>query len=86
MPREIDGMTYYETSEVCVRVGISRPTLFRWLKRGILDKIYRDRRGWRLFTEEDLSKIQAASEKIDVEYITQYPGSSNSRRLTQMSR
>ena len=68
MPREIDGITYFETSEVCATVGISRPTLFRWLKRGILDKMYRDRRGWRLFTKENLSKIRAAVEKVDVEY------------------
>jgi DNA-binding transcriptional MerR regulator len=68
MPRIIDGKTYYGTSEVCSIVGISRPTLFRWLKRGILDKMYRDRRGWRLFSEENLSKIRATVETVDVEY------------------
>ncbi len=68
MPREIGGRKYYETMEVCREVGISRPTLFRWLKRGILSKIHRDRRGWRLFTEEDLSKILAEASRIEVEY------------------
>jgi DNA-binding transcriptional MerR regulator len=68
MPRVIEGITYYGTSEVCSIAGISRPTLFRWLKRGILDKMYRDRRGWRLFSEENLSKIRATVETVDVEY------------------
>jgi DNA-binding transcriptional MerR regulator len=68
MPREIDGKRYYEAREVCRKAGISRPTLFRWLKQGILSKLHRDRRGWRLFTEEDLNKIQAEAKKIEVEY------------------
>jgi DNA-binding transcriptional MerR regulator len=67
MPREINGRVYYETSEVCQRAGISRPTLFRWLKNRLLTKLHRDRRGWRLFTEEDLRKIQAEASRIEVE-------------------
>jgi DNA-binding transcriptional MerR regulator len=70
MPREIDGKRYYETTEVCEKVGISRPTLFRWLRRGILSKLHRDRRGWRLFTDEDLSKIQTEAKKIEVDHIS----------------
>jgi len=50
MPREIDGERYYEATEVCKRAGISRPTLFRWLKRGLLINLHRDRRGWRMET------------------------------------
>ncbi|MBN1862218.1 MAG: MerR family transcriptional regulator [Dehalococcoidales bacterium] len=68
MPREIKGVRYYETSEVCKIVGISRPTLFRWLKRGILTKMHKDRRGWRLFTEDDLNKIRLQASRVDVEY------------------
>ncbi len=68
MPVEINGQTYYRTSEACVRIGVSRATLFRWLKAGILKKSYRDRRGWRIFTEEDLSNIQAEARRIEVEY------------------
>jgi hypothetical protein len=69
MPREIDGRTYYEATEVCERAGISRPTLFRWLKRGLLTTMHRDRRGWRLFTEEDLDKIQAEATRIEVDHV-----------------
>jgi DNA-binding transcriptional MerR regulator len=69
---EINGQTFYKTSEACKKTGISRATLFRWLKIGILEKYYKDRRGWRLFTEEDLNKIRAEARKIEVEY--SFPG------------
>lgn len=67
MALEIDGQIFYQTSEACKKAGISRATLFRWLKIGVLDKYYRDRRGWRLFTEEDLTKIRAEARKIQVD-------------------
>lgn len=66
MPTEINGQRFYHTSEVCQRVGISRPTLFRWLRRGILEKLHKDRRGWRIFTEDDLGRIQAEARRIDI--------------------
>jgi DNA-binding transcriptional MerR regulator len=67
MAIEINGQTYYKTSEACKKTGISRATLFRWLKIGILEKYYKDRRGWRLYTEEDLNKIRAEARKIEIE-------------------
>ena len=69
MPVNIDGQTYYRTMEACSRAGISRPTLFRWLKAGILERRLRDRRGWAMFTEEDLSKIRAEAKKIEIQYV-----------------
>ena len=73
MPREIDGNRYYEAIEVCKKAGISRPTLFRWLKRGLLIKLHRDRRGWRLFTEADLNKIQAEATRIEIDPVLVNP-------------
>jgi len=70
MPREFNGQRYYDTSEVCQKAGISRPTLLRWLKRGILQRLHRDRRGWRLFTEDDLKKIQAEANRVEAEDIS----------------
>ena len=67
MPIEINGQTYYRTAETCVKTGISRATLFRWLKAGIICKSCRDRRGWRMFTEDDLNKIKGEANKVDVE-------------------
>ena len=66
MPIEIDGQKYYRTSEACAKAGVSRATLFRWLKAGILEEPYRDRRGWRIFTKDNLSKIQAEARRIKV--------------------
>ncbi len=80
MPIEINGQIYYRTSEACVKTGVSRATLFRWLKAGILEKSYRDRRGWRIFTEDDLSKIQAEARRIEVEYTS--PGGRNENNKT----
>jgi len=50
---------YYRTSEVCHLAGISRATLLRWISDGIIeDASYRDRRGWRLFTEAEIKEIE----------------------------
>ncbi len=68
MAVEINGNTYYRTAEICARVGISRATLFRWLKAGVLQKTYRDRRGWRMFTENDLNSMRTEAEMINIEY------------------
>jgi excisionase family DNA binding protein len=67
MPTEISGEVYYTTSEVCKETGISRPTLFRWLRQGVLKEIRKDRRGWRLFTEDDLNAIKTETGRIEVE-------------------
>jgi predicted site-specific integrase-resolvase len=75
MAIEIDGQTYYRTSEACKKTGINRATLFRWLKAGILEKYHKDRRGWMMFSEEDLIKIRAGVKKDSVEYA--YPESKN---------
>lgn len=77
MAIEIDGRMYYKTSEACKKTGISRATLYRWLKVGILEKYHKDRRGWRLFTEEDLNRIRAEVSKIRVE--DSYQGGRNGK-------
>ncbi len=65
MPVIINGQTYYRTAEVCRRVGISRNTLFRWLREGVSEAPEsRDRRGWRLFTEDDVKKLRAEANLI----------------------
>ena len=62
----VDGQTYYRTAEVCRLVGISRTTLFRWLKDGIFEEAqHRDRRGWRLFTEDELDKLKTEANQIN---------------------
>ncbi len=59
------GKIYYRTAEVCSMAGISRSTLFRWLRKGILEDVsLRDRRGWRLFTDRDIGRITDESNKV----------------------
>jgi excisionase family DNA binding protein len=70
MPMQIRGQTYYRTAEVCNETGISRATLYRWLKTGLLEKSYKDRRGWRLFTEADLSKLYAKAMGVHIEHVS----------------
>ena len=65
MPITINGETYYRTSEACRITGISRSTLLRWLRNGILrDVSQRDRRGWRLFSETDIKRIKDEANKV----------------------
>ena len=65
MATRINGQTYYRTSEACQRAGISKATLFRWVKMGILEDIERkDRKGWRLFTEDDVNKIKFEATRL----------------------
>jgi len=65
MPVIINDHTYYRTAEVCRIVGISRNTLFRWLKEGVFSDVeYRDWRGWRLFTAAQLETIRMKTNHV----------------------
>lgn len=65
MPLTVGGKRYYRTAEVCRAVGISRATFFRWLKEGVFKEAeHRDRRGWRLFTEEEVARFEAEATRI----------------------
>jgi DNA-binding transcriptional MerR regulator len=65
MPVEINGRTYYRTNEVCQIVGISKSTLFRWIKKNVvMEAEYRDRKGWRLFTEDELDMLVTEAARI----------------------
>ena len=65
MPVVINDETYYRTAEVCRAVGISRNTLFRWLKEGIFSDVeYRDWRGWRLFTPAQMDVMRARTSQV----------------------
>ena len=66
MPVVINGQTYYRTAEVFRVIGVSRNTLYRWLQKGILVGVERrDSRGWRLFTREEIDRLNKT-----INYIT----------------
>ncbi len=65
MPKEIKGKTYYLTSEACEMAGISRGTLFRWIREKIIDDVeIKDRNGWRLFTPKEVARIKAEATRV----------------------
>ncbi len=65
MPVTIRGQTYYRTKEACQIIGVSRSTLLRWLGKGVFeDASHRDRRGWRLFTQADIKRIEAEANRV----------------------
>lgn len=65
MPVTINGQNYYRTAEVCQMVGIGKSTLFRWTKEDIMSEAeHRDRRGWRLFTEDEINKLKMEVNRI----------------------
>jgi hypothetical protein len=66
MTMRIDGREYYKTSEACRMAGISRNTFLRWIKeKSYPDVELRDRRGWRLFTSEDVTKLRDEVNRIN---------------------
>ena len=66
MPLVLDEQTYYRTSEVYRLAGISRSTLFRWFKEGIASEPrYLDRRGWRLFTGEEVDGLRTLVNQVN---------------------
>ena len=81
MPKVINGNTYYRTAEVCRIVGISRNTLFRWLKEGNVTEVeHRDYRGWRLFTQAQIDAMKKKTGQVSMIPLgKQTKGSSSSR-------
>lgn len=68
MPITLDGKTYYRTMEVCRTVGISKNTLFRWMKKGLVgEQEYRDWRGWRLFTQKQVDTLKALTQQVTIQ-------------------
>ena len=58
MSLTISGKKFYRTRDAIDKIGVSRSTLFRWIKdRKVSDSKHKDRRGWRLFTEDEIEKI-----------------------------
>lgn len=45
------------TVEVAQLAGVHKDTLLRWLRIGLIPEPYRDRRGWRVFTEAEADAI-----------------------------
>ena len=66
-PMETAKQAHYRTKDVCALAGISRSTLLRWIEAGVIDDArYRDRKGWRIFTEEELHGIVEEANQLTI--------------------
>ena len=52
---DVSRKKLYKTNEVC---DISRATLFRWEREGLITGPPRDWRNWRLYTAENVEQIR----------------------------
>ena len=65
MPMEIQGQTFYKSSEACSMAGISKSTLHRWIKEGVVPEVkHKDRNGWRLFTQQEVDGTKTEATRI----------------------
>jgi predicted site-specific integrase-resolvase len=65
MPVKINGQTYYRTAEVYRMLGVTRNTLYRWLRKESIGEVkHRDSRGWRLFTQDELDKLNRSINRV----------------------
>jgi adenine-specific DNA-methyltransferase len=61
--RPLKNKDYYLAQEVVDKFGISKKTLFDWEKQGIIPKIPKDWRGWRMYSERHLEQIAKVIEQ-----------------------
>lgn len=65
MPVVLKGKTYCYTREALSKAGVSESTWRRWIKNKVIEDVkIRDRKGWRLFTGEDIQRIKNFAETI----------------------
>ncbi len=54
---------FYSSKDVCETLQISKSTLFKWEREGLITKVRRDWRGWRLYDERNLEEIRQNIER-----------------------
>jgi len=64
MKKEIAGVKYYSTSFVLSEVGVSRQTLWRWRREGLIPQGHRFRNGQLLFTHDEHQKILEYANRV----------------------
>jgi DNA-binding transcriptional MerR regulator len=48
----------FKTNEVCKLFDVSRATLFRWEREGMISGPRRDWRNWRLYSSQNIKEIK----------------------------
>lgn len=57
MARHVKGKRL-KTRDICKLFDISKATLFRWEKDGLISNVGRDWRNWRLYSERNMKEIR----------------------------
>jgi len=48
----------YKPQDICRLFDISKATLFRWEREGLISNVGRDWRNWRLYTDKNVQEIK----------------------------
>ena len=65
MPVTLNGQTYCQTAEACACAAISKNTFLRWVRQGTFSDVrHRDRKGWRLFSVDDVERLKARVQEV----------------------
>lgn len=67
MELEISGVRYHSTAAVLAKADVSRQTLWRWRREGLIPKGHRFRNGRLLFTESEYEAILAYANHVEPE-------------------
>ena len=67
MPIDIKRKSYFLTSELIEEVGITKATFYYWLNTGKIPdpKRKEKRRGWRLWTKDEIAKIKTLKDEME---------------------
>lgn len=56
----------FSLKEAAKQIGVSPITLKRWLLAGRVKEVARDRNGWRVFKEGDITRIRKFAGKLEL--------------------
>lgn len=59
-PRHVPKREGFKAYEICDLFDISKATLFRWEREGVITQPGRDWRNWRLYTRKNIDEIEKA--------------------------
>lgn len=52
----------FPTAQAAKLVGISKSTLLRWIRNGLVADVQKDRKGWRRFSSADIDRLRGFNE------------------------
>ncbi|HEV7590421.1 MAG TPA: helix-turn-helix domain-containing protein [Longimicrobium sp.] len=65
MPIDIDGVGFFSANEMAEACGVSRQTLWRWRRQGVVPQGRRFRDRQLLFTQSELEQVQDYANRVE---------------------